>query len=343
MSKKKPKQAGICSRARHGRTYYFAEIGGKQVGLGCDLDSAKAKYTQKIAEHVERAKLASQVQAAEAKPAEMNPAEFKPVLTVRALLFAFLEWCEKKRAPGTFKFYLRAIAGDATESHGYVSFDEYLTKHGKAELPATDLDQSDVQSWIDDHFSETSSTYQHNLIRSVQRAYGQSASQAETLSAKLFKTIELGRVTADELATAFGRVAAVGAEIGASQDELLAAFSSITIGGVSASEAATQIRGLLTGFLKPTEALTAALHKLGFETGEQAIQALGMVGALTAVIGTTDGSTTSVAKLFTNVRALNAVLRTSGNGFAIYEDHLKQIESASRTAKPGRSGDQRPV
>jgi hypothetical protein len=61
MSKKKPKQAGICERKRHNRTYYFAEISGKQVGLGCNLDAAKAKYAQKIAETVARAKFASQV------------------------------------------------------------------------------------------------------------------------------------------------------------------------------------------------------------------------------------------------------------------------------------------
>lgn len=176
MSKKKPKQAGICARKRHNRTYYFAEVGGKQVGLGCDLDAAKAKYAQKIAEHVERAKLASQVQAAEAKPVESAPAESKPVLTVRAVLFAFLEWCEKKRAPGTFKFYLRAIAGDATESQGYVSFDEYLTQNGKSELPAANLNPADLESWIDDHFASTSGTYKHNLIRSVQRAYNWAAS-----------------------------------------------------------------------------------------------------------------------------------------------------------------------
>ncbi len=176
MSKKsKPKQAGICSRERHGRTYYFAQIGKQQVGLGSDLAEAKAKYAQKIAEHVERAKLASQVAAAE-QPAAAQ-AEPKPILTVRALLFAFLEWCERKLSPGTFKFYLRPIAGDATESRGFVSFDEYLTKQGKSELPATELDPSDVESWIEDHFSDKSSSYRHNLMRSIQRAYNWAVSR----------------------------------------------------------------------------------------------------------------------------------------------------------------------
>ena len=154
MAKQKAvKQPGVCKRERHGRTYFFAQIGNKQVGLGCKRSESITTYDRLKAEHAEHANLASQVHAAATKPAEVKPIEPKPVLTVRAILFGFLQWCEKNRAPGTFKFYFRAIASDAAESQGYVSFDEYLTKHGKAELPATELDPSDVQSWVDAHFS----------------------------------------------------------------------------------------------------------------------------------------------------------------------------------------------
>jgi TP901 family phage tail tape measure protein len=168
-----------------------------------------------------------------------------------------------------------------------------------------------------------------DLISTSLNAYGKSAEEAETISAKLFKTIELGRVVGSELANAFGRVAPIGKEIGATEDELLAAFSSITIGGVKASEAATQIRATLTALLKPSEATAEALRKLGFETGEQLVQARGFKGALDALISTTDGSTSSIAKLFPNVRALNGVLRETGTGATIFEDHLKAIQQAS--------------
>ena len=169
-----------------------------------------------------------------------------------------------------------------------------------------------------------------DLISTTLNAYGKTASEAETISAKLFKTIELGRVKASELASAFGRVAPVAAEIGATEDEMLAAFSSITIGGVNASEAATQIRASLSALLKPSKEAEEALRKLGFETGEQLIQARGYRGALEALIGTTDGSTTAIAKLFPNIRALNAVLREAGGGADIFDDHLRKIEQTSR-------------
>lgn len=169
-----------------------------------------------------------------------------------------------------------------------------------------------------------------DLISSALNAYGKSANEAELISAKLFKTIELGRVVGQELATSFGRVAPVAKEIGASENEILAAFASITIGGVKASEAATQIRASLTALLKPSKDAQEALRSLGFETGEQLVAARGYQGAMQALISTTDGSTTAIAKLFPNVRALNGVLReTSVDGAPIFLDFLKQIEQAS--------------
>lgn len=170
-----------------------------------------------------------------------------------------------------------------------------------------------------------------DLISTSLNAYGKAASEAETLSAKLFKTIELGRVVGSELANSFGRVAPVAKEVGATEDEILAAFSSITIGGVKASEAATQIRATLTALLKPSDDAKKSLSKLGVETGEQLVKARGFQGALEALIGTTDGSTASIAKLFPNVRALNAVLRETGeDGANIFQSHLKDIQKAAK-------------
>lgn len=169
-----------------------------------------------------------------------------------------------------------------------------------------------------------------DLISTTLNAYSKSADEAEVISAKLFKTIELGRVIGSELATSFGRVAPIAHEVGVSENEVLAAFSSITIGGVKASEAATQIRASLTALLKPSNAMKEALRDLGVETGEQAIAAFGYQGALKALIDTTDGTTTAISKLFPNVRAINGVLREVGSGAQIFQDHLKEIQESSR-------------
>jgi TP901 family phage tail tape measure protein len=168
-----------------------------------------------------------------------------------------------------------------------------------------------------------------DLISSSLNAYSQSASEAEVVTAKLVRTIDIGRISGTELVNAFGRVAPIGKEIGATTDELLAAFSSISIGGVRASEAATQIRATLTALLKPSEDMKVAFRELGIQTGDQAIQTFGLHGALQRLIGTTNGSTAAIAKLFPNVRALNGVLRTTGSGAQVLEEHLAQIRATA--------------
>ena len=47
--------------------------------------------------------------------------------------------------------------------------------------------------------------------------------------------------------------------------------------GVDAAQAATQISGAVTALLKPSKDGAAALAKLGFASGDDAVRALGFV------------------------------------------------------------------
>lgn len=168
-----------------------------------------------------------------------------------------------------------------------------------------------------------------DLVSTALNAYGKSADEAENVSGKLFKVIDLGRVTASDLSGAFGRVAPLAHQVGLSEDEIGAAFSSITVGGVKSSEAATQISAALNSFIKPSKTAAAAIHELGFASGEDILQTLGFQGAMQALIGTTDKSADSVAKLFPNIRALKGVFTETGTAVQTYQDHLEQIRAAS--------------
>jgi TP901 family phage tail tape measure protein len=166
-----------------------------------------------------------------------------------------------------------------------------------------------------------------DLLSGTLNAYGLSGSQAEDVAAKFFKTVDLGKTIGSELATSFGRVAPVAASLGVSIEELDASFSTITIAGVKTSEAATQIRAALTALLKPSDAAKEAFEKLGVENGQQLLDAKGLQGAFEALISTTNGQSDAIAKLFPNVRALNAVLRLTGTGADVFKSHLEQISS----------------
>ena len=139
------------------------------------------------------------------------------------------------------------------------------------------------------------------LLAGSLNAYGESSDMAGLRSAQFFKTVELGRVRLNELGTALGRVQSIGHESGVSLEELEASLVAITLGGVKANEASTQLRGVLTAFLKPTQDMQKALKELGVESGEAAIATWGLQGAV-AQLWKLAGSASGMSKLFPNIR-----------------------------------------
>ncbi|REJ65629.1 MAG: phage tail tape measure protein [Planctomycetota bacterium] len=165
-----------------------------------------------------------------------------------------------------------------------------------------------------------------NLLTGTINAFGESAEQVDTIAAKLFKTIELGRTTGTQLANTLGGVQPLANALGVTLDELLASFAAITIGGVDSAKAATQLRGIFTGLIKPTTDMQRELRKLGFESGEQAIATLGLRGTLVALSEAAGGSTTELAKLFPRVRGLNGVIRLTGEGLVKFTEGIDKIQ-----------------
>jgi len=119
-----------------------------------------------------------------------------------------------------------------------------------------------------------------NLLSGTLNAYGKGVIEVNQISSQFFRTIELGRTTASELAGAFGRVVPFGEALGVNLSELQGILAGLTIRGIKTTEAVTQMRGILNSLLKPTQEMRAALERLGFATGEQAVRTLGLVGTI---------------------------------------------------------------
>ncbi len=147
-----------------------------------------------------------------------------------------------------------------------------------------------------------------NLLSGTLNAFGKSVSEAEDVAAKFFKTIELGRTRAEELAQGYGTVAPIADKLGISMEELNAAVAALTINGIATDKAFTQIRGTMQAFLKPTTAMIAAMRKAGFATGEQVLAANNLQEAVKRMAAETDGSAAAIAKLFPRIRGLTGVL-----------------------------------
>lgn len=171
-------------------------------------------------------------------------------------------------------------------------------------------------------------------VAAVLNAYRLPAERAAQVSDQLFKTVDRGVITFEELATNIGDTLPFAASLGVGLDEVGAATATMTKQGLGASETFTRIRNLLQTMIKPGEGLTKAIDELGYESGEALVAEKGLQGALEAVIGTTKGTKDEVAELFPNIRALGGALALTGdNADAARKDLDGMKDSAGATKR----------
>jgi len=175
----------------------------------------------------------------------------------------------------------------------------------------------------------TSTSDAVNLLTGALNAYGLGADQTQRVSAQFFKTIELGRVRASEMANSFGDIAIVAQQLGIQLDEVQAAVSTLTIRGVAYNKAATQLRGIFVKLLKPTEQMKEFFREIGVESGEAAIRTYGFDGVLQRLQNSTKGSATELAKYINRVRGLSGALALSNEGLDTYRKNLDEIRNST--------------
>lgn len=163
------------------------------------------------------------------------------------------------------------------------------------------------------------------LLTGALNAYGESSDMAGVRAAQFFEAVNVGRFRMSELGTALGRTQSLGHELGVSLEELQAALATITIGGVRANEASTQVRSTMSSLLKPSDALKVAYKKLGVESGESAVKTWGFQGALEQLFNSVGKNKAAMAQLFPNVRALAGVFRLASSGTEVYANNLDRI------------------
>ena len=171
-----------------------------------------------------------------------------------------------------------------------------------------------------------------NLIAGTLNAYHMSSDQAEKVAAKLFGTIQLGRVRGEELASTMGKVTAVSSELGVGLEELDSMIVTLTISGVKPAEAMTQLRSSMMSLLKPSKDLQQELRALGFESGPQMINALGLEGTFLKLRDSVDENMQSFAKLIPNSRAISGVLRETDDQGRHTTEALQKLHQMTEQA-----------
>jgi TP901 family phage tail tape measure protein len=178
-------------------------------------------------------------------------------------------------------------------------------------------------------------------VVSVLNAYHLGADKASKTADILFSTVEKGVLTFEELAAQIGDVLPVAAQLGVPLEDVGGALATITLHGVSAAEASTQLKQTLVSILKPSDALAATMKTWGFETGEAALKTLGLEGFMRKLTVSSKGSAAAFAEFFPNVRAMSGALGITGKNVKTLHDNIEAMSrrgaAAAAFAEQGKS------
>lgn len=171
-------------------------------------------------------------------------------------------------------------------------------------------------------------------LTSVMNAYGGAAGTATDISDTFFVGMKAGKTTVEELSKSVGNVAPLAAQLGVSFEELIAATSALTKGGISTSVAMNGIRAIMAAVAKPTSEASKLANKLGIEFSAAGLKAKGMGDFMKELVEKTNGSQEKMALLFGGVEALVPALALAGQAGADMNVIMGQMaDKADQTEK----------
>lgn len=174
-------------------------------------------------------------------------------------------------------------------------------------------------------------------VTAAMNAYGEENLNAAKATEILLATVREGNLEAESLAPVLGRVIGMAQEMKISFAEVGASIATYTRLGVSAEEATTGLRGLMSSILNPTEQAREAFAKLGtsVELMRSHIQDQGLAQAMIDLMAANEGNLDTLGELIPNVRALAAVLGTAGSQGEEYLRIANSIKGANNLVDEG--------
>lgn len=153
-----------------------------------------------------------------------------------------------------------------------------------------------------------------DAVTSAMNAYGQATLSAEKATSILVAAVREGKAGAESLAPVLGRILGVASEVGVSFDQVAAALAAMTRLGAGADEAATSIRAVLVGLLKPSEQGKKALNEMGlsFEGLRRQLREEGLLEVLLGLKERIKDDSDALVAVIPNIRALTGVLNLVG-------------------------------
>lgn len=166
-------------------------------------------------------------------------------------------------------------------------------------------------------------------VAAVLNAYKRPAKDAGKVSDVLFRTVDRGVISFEDLSSNIGDVLPFAASLKVGLGEVGGSIATLTKQGIGPEETMTRIKGAMVAFIKPSVDMQKAIEKTGAQSGEALIKQKGFQGAIESVRGATDGSKKSLAALFPDVRGLSAALALTGGNAKGAKKDLEGFKDAT--------------
>lgn len=152
-------------------------------------------------------------------------------------------------------------------------------------------------------------------LTSVMNAYGMEAKDVSKISDSFFVAVKYGKTTVGELSSVIGQVAPLAKSTGVGLDDMNIALATLTKSGLSTSQAATGLRGILASLIQPTDDAKKAAKALNIEWSVEGVKAAGgFTKFMSQVAEKTGGSSSAITLLIPRVEAATAALTLAGEG-----------------------------
>lgn len=157
-------------------------------------------------------------------------------------------------------------------------------------------------------------------LTTAMNVYAAQGMTARDASDAMFVAMKKGKTTIGELSEAMGRVLPIAGALGISFDEMLAAISAVTLGGLKTKEAVTGLKAALAGVQKPTKDARNEAERLGIQFDAAALRSKGLNTFMREIMETSGFTEDSFTKLFGSIEGLNAITALATNGGAKFTE-----------------------
>ena len=170
-----------------------------------------------------------------------------------------------------------------------------------------------------------------DLVTSAMNAYGKENLSAAKATDVVTAAVREGKAEASELAASLGQVLPLSSALGVSFDQVAATQAAMTKTGTPAAEAATQLKSIMAGLIKPSKQAEEQMKKMGTSASDMRknIREKGLLKALMELRTMTNKyGEEAMARVFPNIRALLGVLDLMGSSL---EGNIKTFDAVKNS------------